>query len=107
MIYLAMEKRLRIGILAYSGLGEMTLPEIDKVNFLPRITQPVLLINGRYDYSAPVETSLEPMFDVLGTPKKDKSLLIFDGGHTVPRNDLIRSVLDWLDHYFGPVPQAN
>lgn len=107
VIYLALEKRLRIGILAYSGLGDAILPELDEVNFLPRITQPVLMINGRYDYSAPVETSLEPMFNVLGTPKKDKSLLIFDGGHTVPRTDLIRSVLDWLDHYLGPVPQAN
>jgi hypothetical protein len=63
------------------------------------------MINGRYDHVFPVETSQKPFFHFLGTPEKDKINLIFDGGHTSPRNELIKAVLGWLDHYLGPVHQ--
>lgn len=106
-IYLALEKRAKLGILAFTQLGDTELPEMNQVNFLPRIRQPVLMINGRYDSTTPIETAQKPMFHLLGTAEKDKRHLIFDGGHTVPPNELARAVLDWLDHYFGPVAITN
>jgi len=43
------------------------------------------------------------MFELLGTPAADKKHLFYDTGHFVPRNELIRETLDWLDRYLGPV----
>jgi hypothetical protein len=53
--------------------------------------------------SCPVETCLEPFHRLLGTPEKDKRLVITDSGHVVPRNELIKETLDRLDRYLGPV----
>jgi hypothetical protein len=41
---------------------------------------------------------------LLGTPAKDKGLMLFDGGHVPPLNtDVKRELLGWLDRYLGPV----
>ena len=70
-------------------------------------TVPTLMVNGKADFQAPVETNIQPMFDMLGTPSEHKRLVLLDGGH-VPSstNDVIRHVLDWLDLYLGPVESA-
>ncbi|HEY6061890.1 MAG TPA: hypothetical protein VIV10_14960, partial [Gemmatimonadales bacterium] len=70
---------------------------------LPRITIPVLMLNGRYDHFFPVQTSQDPMFRLLGTPPARKRHVLYDGGHFVPRTILFSEVLEWLDHYLGPV----
>ena len=59
-------------------------------------------IKERYDFIFPLETNVQPMFDLLGTAEKDKSLKIYDTPHYMPRNDLIKETLNWLDKYFGP-----
>jgi hypothetical protein len=61
------------------------------------------MLNGRYDHYYPVETSQRPMFRWLGTPPSAKRQLIYDGGHVVPQQLLIKESLDWLDRYLGPV----
>jgi hypothetical protein len=58
------------------------------------------LINDMY---LPVETSQMPMFNILGTPSKDKKIIIYDTDHLVPRTDLIKETLAWYDKYLGPV----
>jgi hypothetical protein len=62
------------------------------------------MINGKADFQAPVETNIQPMFDMLGTPAEHKRLALLEGGH-VPAspNEVIREVLDWLDRFLGPV----
>ena len=82
-----------------------TLPaEIDPVNFAPRIHQPLLLLNGRYDPSYPVELLQKPLLRLLGTPDKDKRHVLVDSGHSVARSlERIRETIDWLDRYLGPV----
>ena len=53
----------------------------------------------------PVETSQQPMFDLLGAPAADKRHVIFETGHAVvTQGPMIKEVLDWLDKYLGPVP---
>ena len=83
---------------------EVESPEIEPLNFLPRITVPVLLLAGRNDFYYPVETSQAPMFKLLGTPAEHKRHVVFEGaGHVPPRIEVIRETLDWLDRYLGPV----
>jgi formylglycine-generating enzyme required for sulfatase activity/dienelactone hydrolase len=99
----ALEPRLSVIVLYVAGLWmQRAAPEAEPYNFLPRITIPVLMINGEYDHIAPVETSQRPMFDAFGTPPEHKKWLVYPGGHFVPRAVLIRETLDWLDRYLGP-----
>jgi len=100
----AVEKRFKALVLFVGGM-EMTktFPEADQINFVPRVYQPVLMLNGKYDMYFPVETSQRPLFNLLGTPAKDKKLMIFDTGHLVPRIDAMRETLAWYDKYLGPV----
>ena len=60
------------------------------------------MINGRYDATWGFDGIMN-MFNLLGTPAKDKRLILFDSDHLAPREDLIRESLAWLDQYFGPV----
>jgi hypothetical protein len=43
------------------------------------------------------------MFDLLGTPPEHKRRLTYEGGHSVPRVEMIKETLAWLDRYLGPV----
>ena len=60
------------------------------------------MLNGRYDMTFVYETEVKPMFDLLGTPGKDKKLVLYDTDHHVPRNEMIKESLAWLDKYLGP-----
>jgi hypothetical protein len=80
-------------------------PGGDQADFAPRMKKPVLMVNGRYDYVFSVALAQDPMFDMLGTPPADKQHLILETPHDVTeqRPQLVKAVLDWLDHYLGPV----
>lgn len=100
----AVEKRIKVVVLNVGGMEmHKALPEADQINFIPRVTQPVLMLNGKHDMFFPVETSQMPMFDLLGTPKKDKKIYIYESGHLVPRIDFVRESLAWYDQYLGAV----
>jgi len=102
----AVEKRLDASILSVAGMYfKRALPEVDAVNYVSRVTHPVLMLNGEYDFFFPLETSQRPMFELLGTPEKDKRWQVYPGSHYVPPPELIRESLDWLDKYLGPVSQ--
>ena len=64
---------------------------------------PTLMLNGRYDMTFPYETSSKPLFDLLGTPSMQKELKLYDTDHFVPRNEIIKETLTWLDKYLGSV----
>jgi eukaryotic-like serine/threonine-protein kinase len=102
---IAVEPRLHSAILLSGGLPDEVLPpETAPANFLPRITMPVLVLGGQYDFEAQPDTSLKSLFDLLGTPPEHKRYRIIENaGHVPPRIDVIREVLDWLDRYFGPI----
>ena len=102
---LAVERRFKAAVLQAGGLGFWRpLPEVDPFNFAPRVTLPVLMLNGRYDFVNPLETSQRPLFRLLATPAKDKRHVVFESGHAgYPMHDLMKEILDWLDRYLGPV----
>jgi dienelactone hydrolase len=103
----AVESRLKASVLMGAGFFfPKPRPEADQIHFAPRITIPTLMIDGRYDFLFPRESSQEPLYRLLGTPKEHKRLAHFDGGHFVPRHHLIRETLDWLDRYLGSVGKA-
>jgi len=105
VVFMAVDGRFEAGVLASAGLVKAELlPEIDPVNFAPRSRVPTLMINGRDDFTFPVESAQKPLFDLLGAPDADKRHVLLDGGHLPPdRRALIREVLAWLDKYLGPV----
>jgi len=103
-VALSIEPRFRAAVLTVAGFSFIRpQPEVDDINYVPRVHVPVLMMNGRYDNTFPLETAARPMFDLLGTPPDWKRLVIAGGVHYVPRNILIRETLDWFDQQLGPV----
>jgi eukaryotic-like serine/threonine-protein kinase len=99
----AVETRFKVCVIAGGGIDLMrTLPEVDAVNFVSRIKQPFLMLNGRYDFLFPKESSQELFYQLLGSKKDEKKHLLYDTAHHVPRNELIKETLNWLDQYLGP-----
>jgi eukaryotic-like serine/threonine-protein kinase len=103
-----LQDRLKAAIFLDGGYFlQPTPPGGDQADFAPRMKEPVLMVNGRYDYTFPVDKAQDPMFQMLGTPAADKSHVILDTPHDVTeqRPLLVKAVLDWLDRYLGRVAQ--
>jgi dienelactone hydrolase len=101
-VALAVDGRFKVAVLYVAGFRfPASMPEVDPFNFVSRVKIPVLMLNGRYDHYFPVETAQRPMFMRLGTPSEHKKWTVYDGGHFVPREQLIQETLAWLDHYLG------
>jgi hypothetical protein len=101
-----LQDRLKTAILLDGGyfLGRPP-PGGDQADFAPRMKKPVLMVNGRYDFTFPVEKAQNPLFRMLGTPETDKRHVILETPHDVTedRGRLTKEVLDWLDRYLGRV----
>lgn len=103
-IIMAVEERLKTGVLYIAGLAfQKSQPEVDPIHFLPRIKIPVLMLSGKYDHFFPYQTSQIPMFELMGTKTEHKKHIVHETGHFVPRIQLIKETLNWLDIYLGPV----
>jgi dienelactone hydrolase len=100
---LSIEDRIKIGILALFGvISSDKYHEMDQINYLPRVKIPILLMDGRYDFTFPLNQQ-QAFYDFLGTPESDKEWKLYESTHFIPRKDLINESLNWLDKYFGPV----
>ena len=64
---------------------------------------PVLMLNGKYDFFFPYENSQLPFYNMLGTPEEHKRMMVYELGHSVPRTELVKETLAWLDKYLGSV----
>jgi eukaryotic-like serine/threonine-protein kinase len=101
---IALEPRFKAGVLIAGGAYERGWPaEIDPFNFAPHTRVPILMVNGMYDPFANLTSSQIPLFQMLGTPEKDKKHVVVEGGHMVFNEEVIRESLAWLDRYLGPV----
>jgi serine/threonine protein kinase/dienelactone hydrolase len=77
----------------------------DQADFAPRLKIPMLMVNGRFDFTFSYEKSQLPLFRALGTPAADKEHVVLDTPHDVRarRSQLVPAVLGWLDKYLGRV----
>ncbi len=106
-IFTALEPRFKASILLGGGVGGTPWPpEVEPINFAPRVRVATLMVAGKQDFERPVETLQRPVFDLLGPPPDQKRLALIDGGHIPRLQDIIREILDWLDRHLGPVTPA-
>jgi formylglycine-generating enzyme required for sulfatase activity/predicted Ser/Thr protein kinase len=77
----------------------------DQADFAPRVKIPVLMVNGRYDFTFSLDKAQNPLFRMLGTPEADKRHVVLESPHDVTeqRPQLLQAVLPWLDQYLGRV----
>jgi formylglycine-generating enzyme required for sulfatase activity/dienelactone hydrolase len=102
-IVVVLEPRFRACVLVSGGLDQSrSFPEADPFNFAPRVTIPVLLLGGRYDFYSPADSLQVLLFRLFATPNDQKRQVIFESGHMIPRIGMVRESLDWLDRYLGP-----
>ena len=103
----AVEPRIKVVILVLGGFPlQESLPEVEALNFSPRITQPTLMLNGRYDFFFPTESTQEPMYRFIGAAPEHKRRVVYETGHNIPRPELIKETLGWLDKDFGTVSRS-
>jgi dienelactone hydrolase len=87
------------GFPAATGLGSLR----GLASLARRITTPILMLNGRYDFVFPLEGQ-RAYLRALGTPAEHKRHVVYDAGHFGwPLGEFVRENLDWLDRYLGPV----
>ena len=110
VILASLEKRIKAVVLLDGGFFQIEEPlsGTDQVDFAPRLTQPVLMVNGRYDATYTLEASQLPLFRMLGTPAEDKRHVLLETTHDVrtQRADMTREVLAWWNKYLGPTGTA-
>jgi pimeloyl-ACP methyl ester carboxylesterase len=98
--------RLRTAIFLDGGFFLNVPPAgVDQVDFAPRLTIPVLMVNGRFDFTFPLDKAQRPFFEMLGTPPAEKRRVVLEAPHDVGlrRAELVPEVLAWLDRRLGRV----
>jgi len=99
----AVEDRFKAAIWLDGGFySSKPLPGADQADFAPRITAPVLMIAGKFDW---IFLGKDALLRMLATPPADKKVVMLETAHDVSekREDMAREVLAWLDKYLGKV----
>ena len=94
-ILLAIEKRVKSAVICVGGLMlQKSRKEIESHLYIRRIKIPILHIVGKLDGIFEFEESFLPWNELVGTPKKDKNIIILDNkGHGIPRDIMIQNHL--------------
>jgi predicted esterase len=105
MPLLAVEPRFKAAVFISGGYPPQRAPAlVDSKDYVPRIHIPVLMINGRYDATGPLQTHKIPFFEQLGTASADKKFVVLEFGHgSPPRAETLKETLAWYDKYLGLV----
>jgi len=101
--FAAVEDRIKAVIFLDGGFyAEKLLPGTDQADFAPRITAPVLMVCGKFDW---IFLGKDALLKMIGTAAADKQVFFLDTAHDVSeqRADLVKYVLGFLDRYFGKV----
>ena len=99
----AVEDRLKASVLVPGAMMGKGRPEVNQINYIGRVTIPTLMLNGKYDTLAPLETAIKPMYELLGTPEEHKKLILYETDHIPPKTEFMKETLNWYDKYLGPV----
>ena len=106
VIFVALEDRFQAVVFLVGGFFLMpTAAGEDQMDFLPRMKQPVLMVNGKYDFTFPPDQAQAPMFEMIGTAPVDKYRKVLETPHDVTelKPELSKAVLEFLDKYLGRV----
>jgi predicted esterase len=98
-IALSVEPRLKVGILNQAGMPRARQVDIHPAHYLPRVRQPVLQFNGRFDQTFSYDDSARPFFEQLGS--EHKKHVVEPTGHFVSNSVVIGETLAWLDEHLG------
>jgi eukaryotic-like serine/threonine-protein kinase len=102
-IPVALEPRIKVAVFASGGLRYDYPAETQPLNFMPRVKVPVLLVNGKDDFSVPLSAQ-QRFYELLGTPPERKRHAPLEGGHVAQdMRGMFKEVLDWYDKYLGAV----
>jgi dienelactone hydrolase len=99
----ALESRYRAVVFAGTGIARREIvyaPAANRINFVPRIKGPTLMVQGRYDEDTSLKSEAEPLFRLLPEPKR---IELYDGPHVAPIEFFIPKVTNWLDEKMGKV----
>lgn len=106
LMAVALEDRFKAAVFLDGGYFlNPALPGGDQADFAPRVKKPVLMVNGKYDFTFPPDQAQMPMFQMIGTAAADKRRVVLETPHDVSldKPDLSREVLAFLDQYLGRV----
>ena len=101
---LAVEQRIGAAVLYGGGVGG-PLPASERTyNYLPRVTQSVLMLTGRWDIVFPLGEQ-QRLFELLGSPADQKKQVLFEAGHgNLPRFQVERETLEWFERHLVTPP---
>jgi DNA-binding winged helix-turn-helix (wHTH) protein len=104
------EERIRTGVMMSATLAQIDtkrFPDIVNPNtYWPHVTQPILLLNGRYDISTHLVESRVALLESVGTNAGEKRGIVYDSSHwPLPPHRVEQDVTGWLDEHLGPVGQ--
>ena len=104
VIFLALEDRFQAAVFLDGGFFLMPAGA-DQADFAPRMKKPVLMVNGKYDFTFPPDQAQAPMFEMMGTAPADKFRKVLETPHDVTelKPQLSMEVLRFLDKYLGRV----
>ena len=103
VILVAVEKRYRSVLFVGSGIHAPEVSDAaaaNRINFLPHITAPKLMLQGKYDESSPLTSDFEPLYRLLREPKR---VVLYEGPHVPPAELYFRESQKWLDETLGRV----
>jgi serine/threonine protein kinase/dienelactone hydrolase len=106
VIYAELEDRIKTAVFLDGGFFlDQVKPGRDQVDFAPRLKKPILMVNGRYDFTFSLDKAQEPLFRMLGAPESDKKHVVLDTPHEIvqQKDQMVEVVLEWLDKYLGTV----
>lgn len=96
---LAIEDRLKTGVLAVGGISlDDVREEIQPEKYAARIKMPTLLLNGRYDYFFPYQSSQLPLYNLLNLDKENKRHVVVEEAHYVPSHIAVEETLNWINN---------
>lgn len=95
---LAIEDRFKTGILYVGGISlDDVREEIQPEKYAARIKTPTLLLNGRYDFYFPYQSSQLPLFNLMNLDNDSKRHVVVDYAHYVPTHIVREETLEWIN----------
>ena len=96
---LAIEDRFKTGVLAVGGISlDDVREEIQPEKYAARIKMPTLLLNGRYDYFFPYQSSQLPLYNLLNLDNENKRHVVVEEAHYVPSHIAVEETLNWVNN---------